>query len=72
MMRQRNLSRPRRAPAADQRLRRRGMMRLPHGPIISINVHGSTLCNTPRFAEGLVEGALAHGIDPGRLMIEIL
>ena len=45
---------------------------LPPGPIISVNVHGSTLCNTPRFADGLVQAALAYGIDPSRLMIEIL
>ena len=45
---------------------------LPPGPIISINVHGTTLCNTPRFAADLIEGAQANGIAPGRLMIEIL
>jgi EAL domain-containing protein (putative c-di-GMP-specific phosphodiesterase class I) len=49
-----------------------GAADLPDQPIVSINVHGSTLCNTPRFAEGLIEGALAHGIAPDRLMIEIL
>jgi EAL domain-containing protein (putative c-di-GMP-specific phosphodiesterase class I) len=45
---------------------------LPKDSILSINVHGSTLCNTPRFAAGLIEGALGHGIAPQRLMIEIL
>ena len=49
-----------------------GAAALPPEPIISINVHGSTLCNTPRFVEELIEGALVHGIAPERLMIEIL
>ena len=49
-----------------------GAAALPPKPIISINVHGSTLCDTPRFARELIEGALANGIAPERLMIEIL
>jgi EAL domain-containing protein (putative c-di-GMP-specific phosphodiesterase class I) len=49
-----------------------GAVALPSEAIISINVHGSTLCNTPRFADGLVEAALMYGIAPERLMLEIL
>ena len=49
-----------------------GAALLPPASIISVNVHGSTLCNTPRFADWLIESARTHGIDPGRLMIEIV
>ena len=45
---------------------------LPGQPRISINVHGSTLGNVPRFAEVLLASALAHGIGPDRLMVEVV
>jgi len=41
-------------------------------PCISINIHGSTLGNIENFAEKFVTSAEAHGIDPKRLMLEIV
>jgi len=41
-------------------------------PCISINIHGSTLGNVENFAEKFVTSAEAHGIDPKRLMLEIV
>jgi EAL domain-containing protein (putative c-di-GMP-specific phosphodiesterase class I) len=45
---------------------------LPGAPSISINLHGSTMTNIPRFAETLIELAASHGITPQRLMLEIV
>jgi len=45
---------------------------LPHAPLISINIHASTLGNTPRFTNRLLTTAAAFGIGPERLMLEIL
>ena len=45
---------------------------LPGAPRISINIHGSTLCNVPGFARTLMELGSAAGIAPRRLMLEIL
>jgi EAL domain-containing protein (putative c-di-GMP-specific phosphodiesterase class I) len=41
-------------------------------PCISINIHGSTLSNIEDFAEKFIVSAQAHGIDPKRLMLEIV
>jgi EAL domain-containing protein (putative c-di-GMP-specific phosphodiesterase class I) len=41
-------------------------------PCISINIHGSTLGNIDGFAGKFIESANAHGIDPRRLMLEIV
>jgi EAL domain-containing protein (putative c-di-GMP-specific phosphodiesterase class I) len=45
---------------------------LPGDPLISINVHGSTLSEVPNFAGLLIESALAFAIGPRRLMLEIV
>ncbi len=45
---------------------------LPGEPLISINVHGSTLSEVANFAGILVESALAHTIGPRRLMLEVV
>lgn len=41
-------------------------------PCISINIHGSTLSNIDNFAEKFVVSAEGFGIDPRRLMLEIV
>jgi len=45
---------------------------LPGRPHISLNVHGTTLCNVPEFSRTLTAAALGHGITPNRLMLEIV
>jgi EAL domain-containing protein (putative c-di-GMP-specific phosphodiesterase class I) len=45
---------------------------LPGLPLISLNVHGSTLSDVPRFAATLLEWASGHGIAPCRLMLELV
>jgi EAL domain-containing protein (putative c-di-GMP-specific phosphodiesterase class I) len=45
---------------------------LPGDPLISINVHGSTLSEVPNFAGTLIESALTFAISPRRLMLEIV
>jgi len=45
---------------------------LPNDPCISINIHGSTLSDIDYFADKFLSGALANGIDPTRLMLEIV
>ena len=45
---------------------------LPAAPHLSINVHASTLANTDYFTEMLIGAASAHGIEPQRLMLEIV
>ena len=45
---------------------------LPGGPLISLNVHGSTLTGTRNFTHRLLTSAEVHRITPDRLMIEII
>ncbi len=45
---------------------------LPGRPLISINIHGSTISSVPRFAGVLIEMARGHGISSERLMLEIV
>ncbi|HVR38182.1 MAG TPA: EAL domain-containing protein [Thermoanaerobaculia bacterium] len=45
---------------------------LPGLPVISINIHGSTLSSVPHFADTFLESAISHGIAPQRLMLEIV
>lgn len=45
---------------------------LPGKPVISINVHGSTLCGIRGFAQRLIASAEAFGIEPGQIMLEIV
>jgi EAL domain-containing protein (putative c-di-GMP-specific phosphodiesterase class I) len=45
---------------------------LPGGQLLSLNVHGSTLSDVPRFAQTLLEWATGHGIAPNRLMLELV
>ncbi len=45
---------------------------LPGEPSISINIHGSTLSDAPQFAERFLFAAESFGIDPQRLMLEIV
>lgn len=45
---------------------------LPAEPLISINIHGSTISSVPRFAATLIEMAAGYGIPPRRLMLEIV
>jgi EAL domain-containing protein (putative c-di-GMP-specific phosphodiesterase class I)/CheY-like chemotaxis protein len=45
---------------------------LPGQPHISLNVHGTTLCNVPHFARTLLAAAHGHGISARRLMLEIV
>ena len=46
--------------------------KLPGSPRISMNIHGSTICGVPRFAELFVTAAQQAGIAPRRLMLEIV
>lgn len=45
---------------------------LPGGPLVSINVHASTLARDPGFAGFLADTSAAAGIPPGRLVVEIV
>jgi EAL domain-containing protein (putative c-di-GMP-specific phosphodiesterase class I) len=45
---------------------------LPGRPHISLNVHGSTLGNVPRFTQRLFDMASAFDIAPDRLIVEIV
>jgi EAL domain-containing protein (putative c-di-GMP-specific phosphodiesterase class I) len=45
---------------------------LPARPLLSINIHGSTISSVPRFASTLLETADGFGIAPRQLMLEIL
>lgn len=45
---------------------------LAHAPLISINIHGTTLTSIERFTEWLLTSAEAHGITADRLMLEII
>jgi EAL domain-containing protein (putative c-di-GMP-specific phosphodiesterase class I) len=44
----------------------------PGNPMISINIHGSTLSSVPRFAAMFLDVAMLNGIAPDRLMLEIV
>ena len=39
---------------------------------ISVNVHASTIAATPSFAAWLTASACSHGIEPARLIVEIV
>jgi len=45
---------------------------LPGQPLISLNVHGSTLTGVRNFTQRFLTSAETYGIAPGRLMIEII
>jgi EAL domain-containing protein (putative c-di-GMP-specific phosphodiesterase class I) len=45
---------------------------LPGEPMITINVHGSTLSDAEQFAEHFLFAAESFGLDPKRLMLEIV
>jgi len=45
---------------------------LPGQPMISINIHGSTLSSVPRFAKMFLDLAMLNGIKADRLMLEIV
>lgn len=45
---------------------------LPGEPLISINIHGSTISGVPRFSAVLLEMAEGYGIAANRLMLEIV
>ena len=45
---------------------------LPAQPLLSINVHGSTLASVDHFAERILSASKAYGIAPGHLMFEVL
>jgi len=45
---------------------------LPAQPVISINIHGSTLSSVPNFAGMFIDLASSHSIEPQRLMLEIV
>ncbi|HEX7830800.1 MAG TPA: EAL domain-containing protein [Thermoanaerobaculia bacterium] len=46
--------------------------KLPGSPRISMNIHGSTLCSVPHITRRLIESAESAGIEPRRLMLEIV
>jgi EAL domain-containing protein (putative c-di-GMP-specific phosphodiesterase class I) len=45
---------------------------LPGETILSFNIHGSTLSNDDAFAERFLDAAEGYGINPERLMLEIV
>jgi EAL domain-containing protein (putative c-di-GMP-specific phosphodiesterase class I) len=45
---------------------------LPPGMHVSINVHGSTVGTVPNFATRVIDAAAAFGLEPERLMFEIV
>jgi EAL domain-containing protein (putative c-di-GMP-specific phosphodiesterase class I) len=45
---------------------------LPQQPLLSINVHGSTLASVDHFSDRILSAAKAYGVAPDRLMFEVL
>jgi EAL domain-containing protein (putative c-di-GMP-specific phosphodiesterase class I) len=67
--------RKRAEPAVDRECFRRALETardLPSEPLISLNVHASTLGRDRDFPAFIADTATRHGIPPGRLMIEIV
>jgi EAL domain-containing protein (putative c-di-GMP-specific phosphodiesterase class I) len=45
---------------------------LPQQPLLSINVHGSTLASVDHFSDRILSAAKVHGVSPDNLMFEVL